>query len=63
MQLIKKLKTSFEVTRTICQCYKELDSFFFRKREDIIDYIERAQNLYADIIEAEKHKKGSLRMF
>jgi len=50
-QLIDKLKFLFMHS---WQYYQKLDRLFLRRREDILDYIDRAQDLYDDIIEAER---------
>jgi len=59
-QLIDRLQVSFGVSRESCVWYAELDRFCLGRRESIAAYIERAQILYDNIIEAERYEKQSL---
>jgi hypothetical protein len=62
-QLIDRLQTSFGVSRDSCVWYAELKRLSLKRRESIAAYIERAQTLYNNIIEAERYEKQSLTDF
>jgi len=59
-QLIYRLQTSFGVSRNSFVWYAELEKLSQGRRESIAAYIERAQDLYDNIIEAERYEKQSL---
>jgi len=56
VKLMEWLKTTFRATRDIFQCYAELKRLPL-KRQDILDYDGRNQNLYYDIIEGKRSRK------
>jgi len=59
-QFIERLQTSFGVSRNSHVWYTELENLSLRRRESIAAYIERAQVLYDNVIEAERYEKHSL---
>jgi len=59
-QFIDQLKISFGVIGDIFDSYAELKKLCVKWRESIVNYIERTQIMYDNIIEAEKSKKESL---
>jgi len=59
-QLLNALKKSFGIMGDISDSYAELGKLCMRNREELINYIDRAQTMYNRIIEAEKNSRGSL---
>jgi len=59
-QFIERLQTSFGVPRNSHVWYTELENLSLGRRESIAAYIERAQVLYDNVIEAERYEKHSL---
>jgi len=58
---MERLKTSFEITGDIFDSYAELKKLCVKNRRNVLHYIDRAQTVYNNIIEAEKsEREGSL---
>jgi len=48
------------ITGDILASYTELKKLCIKNRENVVDYIDRAQIVYNNIIEAEKSERGRL---
>jgi len=59
-QLMDRLKTSFRITGDIFDFYTELRQFCIKNRKNVVDYINRDQTVYNNIIEAERSMRGRL---
>jgi len=59
-QLLNRLKNSFGIKRDISACYTEFGQLCMRNWEEVVDYINKAQTVCSNIIEAEKSLRGSL---
>jgi len=60
-QLLDYLRNSFGIMGNISNSYIELGQLCMRNWEDIIDYIDRVQTMYSNIIEAQKTLREPLR--
>jgi len=54
------LKNFFEITRDIFYFYAEFKKLCIKDRENIVDYIDRSQIVYDNIVKAEKSERGLL---
>jgi len=59
-QFIDRLKISFGITKDIFDSYAEFKKLCIKDRENVVDYIDRVEIMYDNIIEAEKSERGSL---
>jgi len=59
-QFIDRLKISFGITEDIFDSYAEFKKLCIKDRENVVDYIDRVEIMYDNIIEAEKSERGSL---
>jgi len=55
-----RLKTSSGITGHIFDSYAEFKKLCIKNRENVVDYIDKAQIVYGNIIEVEKSESGAL---
>jgi len=55
-----RLKTSFGITEDVFDSYAELEKLWVKNRGNVVNYIDRAQIVYNNIIEAEKSEREPL---
>jgi len=54
---MNRLKTSFGITGDIFDSYAELKKLCIKNQENLVYYINKAQTMYDNIIEAEKSER------